>query len=126
MCSNPVTLFRDGRSRVIPCGNCLACRIDKTALWSARCNSELVKGRSAFVTLTYDDNHLPFNSENGKVALLPTVRKSDFQHFLDNLYHKIQKKNFFQKVQEKIIPFLVVVNMVILLSVLICIFYFLD
>lgn len=98
MCSNPVTIYNNGSSRVIPCGSCLACRLDKLALWSARCNSELVKARSSFVTLTYDDNHLNYNkSASGSLALLPTLRKSDFQHFLDNLYHKVKKMPFLPK-----------------------------
>lgn len=46
---------------VIPCGQCIACRIRRAQEWSARLWLEWQMSRapSCFLTLTYDDNHLP-------------------------------------------------------------------
>lgn len=45
---------------VHPCGQCLPCRINKARTWTHRLLLEqAVTGDSAFVTLTYDDQHLP-------------------------------------------------------------------
>lgn len=74
-------------SLLIPCGNCLGCRLDKLALWSARCNYELYKNRSAFLTFTYDDYHLKYLDD---IALYPTLVRDDLHRFLDNLRHKIK------------------------------------
>lgn len=70
----------------IPCGNCLGCRLDKLALWSARCNYEQIKGSNAFLTFTYDDFHLPYNDG----SLFPTLRQEDLHKFIDNIRHKIR------------------------------------
>lgn len=46
----------------VPCGHCLACRISRTREWTVRLlhESEFWDDTS-FVTLTYDDEHLPSN-----------------------------------------------------------------
>ena len=46
----------------VPCGHCLACRISRTREWTVRLlhESEFWDDTS-FVTLTYDDDHLPSN-----------------------------------------------------------------
>lgn len=46
----------------VPCGNCIGCRLDYSKDWADRCVMESMsydKDRSWFVTLTYDDEHLP-------------------------------------------------------------------
>ncbi|AXH74086.1 MAG: replication initiator protein [Microviridae sp.] len=44
----------------IPCGGCIGCRIDKSRQWALRCVHESkMHPCSSFVTLTYDDAHLP-------------------------------------------------------------------
>ena len=53
---------RYGEASVIPlpCGNCLPCRINKAKEWAVRCTLEsLYYDNNLFVTLTYDDEHLP-------------------------------------------------------------------
>lgn len=71
---------------LIPCHNCLGCRIDSLTLWTARCNSEFVRYKSAFVTFTYDDLHLPYMDS----SLFPTLRFDDFHRYIDNVRHKIK------------------------------------
>lgn len=62
-------LFRYGRDNlrpinsdalVVPCGKCLACLKNKQSSMVVRCLREAEKrGSFAFMTLTYDDDHLP-------------------------------------------------------------------
>lgn len=58
-----------------PCGGCLPCRINRRRVWALRICLESFKHRdSCFVTLTYDDGHVP--SE---------LVKSHYQGFLKRL-----------------------------------------
>lgn len=44
----------------VPCGQCMACRIERSRQWSMRIMHETQEHEiSSFVTLTYDDDHLP-------------------------------------------------------------------
>ena len=44
----------------MPCGKCLSCRIAKRSEWAMRMIHELDNFNCAvFVTLTYDEDHLP-------------------------------------------------------------------
>lgn len=44
----------------IPCGKCLGCRTDTQNAWVQRCTHEAsIWKENRFVTLTYDDEHLP-------------------------------------------------------------------
>lgn len=71
----------------INCGQCLSCRINHAKMWSERCLLEAQYWESTlFVTLTYNDKHLPFNGLN------PTLRKKDFQDFMKRLRKKLDYK----------------------------------
>lgn len=120
MCNNPQEIFKNNQKQIIPCGHCLGCRVDKTVLWSHRCNSEYVNGRSAFVTFTYDDYHLEYNDS----ALLPTLRQVQFHKYIDNIRHKVQKLKLPYGCR-KDFSFLLRVSTVIALLALIIMFYFL-
>lgn len=55
-CTSPVNL--DGA--LFPCGNCISCRISRTREWAVRIMHEAsYHENSVFITLTYDDKHLP-------------------------------------------------------------------
>lgn len=74
----------------IPCGKCLGCRLDYSRQWADRCMLELEDASSAyFVTLTYDDNHLPRSAyadpDSGEAKASYTLRKRDFQLFMKRL-----------------------------------------
>lgn len=79
-CFHPVTAFRSrvvnptgkrslvfnpaeglaGSELKIPCGGCIGCRIDRSQQWATRLMHEArYHDQKAFVTLTYDDLHLP-------------------------------------------------------------------
>lgn len=45
---------------MIPCGECIGCRMQERKQWAVRClHEKRLHRQSAFVTLTYDDDHLP-------------------------------------------------------------------
>lgn len=47
-------------SLALPCGKCIGCRTDRATQWATRCMHEASRWKwNSFVTLTYDDNHLP-------------------------------------------------------------------
>lgn len=66
----------------IPCGQCIGCRLEKSRQWAIRCSLESqLYQNSYFLTLTYDDEHLPkFGS------LVP----EDLQKFLKRLRRYIE------------------------------------
>lgn len=46
----------------LPCGKCIDCRLQKTREWATRCMLETKEHEhNYFITLTYDDEHLPHN-----------------------------------------------------------------
>lgn len=62
----------------LPCGHCLHCRIQHSREWSTRLLHELnYYDESSFITLTYDDEHLP----------------------QDNALHKEELQNFFKLIR---------------------------
>lgn len=85
MACNRPWLFKkdDGDFVAVPCGWCLQCRIDKRNEWEMRINFDLSKSRGCFITLTYDDFHLP--SDEG-------LHKEDFQLFMKRFRKKLDKK----------------------------------
>ena len=59
-CFNPVRVKVNGHVRYVPCGKCDACRINHGFEWSKRLEDECkCWPYSAFITLTYDDKHVP-------------------------------------------------------------------
>lgn len=67
------------------CGQCLPCRINKSRLWVGRMLLELGDHeQAAFVTLTYDDKHLP---KDGSVS------KKTLQEFLKRLRWNLQGRS---------------------------------
>ena len=62
-----------------PCGQCVGCRMDNAFDWKVRCCLELQYNPLCFfVTLTYDDQHLPFSKATGQ----PVLHYHDVQKFL--------------------------------------------
>lgn len=91
-CAHPLSAFQleDGsivfsekhghgsvRSLFLPCGRCAQCRLERSRQWAVRCVHESkCYADNAFVTLTYDDRHLP--EDRG-------LRYVDFQKFMRRL-----------------------------------------
>ncbi len=46
----------------VPCGQCVGCRLERSRQWAIRCSHEAsLYEDNSFITLTYDDAHLPPN-----------------------------------------------------------------
>ncbi|AXH74578.1 MAG: replication initiator protein [Microviridae sp.] len=85
---NAVDGFRD-LPVTVPCGHCLGCRLERARQWAVRLMHEKsCHELSTFVTLTYDDEHLP---ESGSLVM------AHFQTFLKDL------RNFHEKDARKLI-----------------------
>lgn len=74
----------------LPCGHCLGCRTDHAKEWSNRLIMESQYHDSTFfVTLTYDDEHLPvvesLDDETGEYFCASTLDKRDAQLFIKRL-----------------------------------------
>lgn len=63
VCPNVTRLYdtKTRRFRTYPCGKCMPCRIQRTSQWALRLMNELPywNYEASFITLTYDDEHLP-------------------------------------------------------------------
>lgn len=84
-CTSPFEVRRQFGSIYVPCGQCLACRINRTRDWKFRCLLEL-KGfndLACFVTLTYNDENLPVSG---------SLVKQDLQKFLKRLRKAVYPK----------------------------------
>lgn len=65
----------------VPCGQCLACRLNYSRMWAVRCYLEsLGYKRNCFVTLTFNDDHLPKDR---------SVKKRHLQNFMKRLRKSI-------------------------------------
>ena len=64
----------------VPCGRCIGCRIDRAEGWAIRClhESKLYED-NCFITLTYDNEHLPYGG---------TLVKEHLQKFFKKLRRK--------------------------------------
>lgn len=75
----------------IPCGHCVGCRLDNSRMWKIRCCLEALNWDTVhFITLTYDDEHLPLD-ENGELVL----SKRDLELFWKRLRKKGYNFKFF-------------------------------
>lgn len=77
----------------IPCGKCIGCRLEYSRQWANRCMLELSYHKSSyFLTLTYNDSHLPISSfvdeDTGEILESATLLKRDFQLFMKRLRKK--------------------------------------
>lgn len=71
-----------GNELIIPCGQCIGCRLERSRQWAVRCIHEasLYGNRNVFVTLTYSPEHLP---KDGSL---------DYRHF--QLFMKRLRKKY--------------------------------
>lgn len=80
-CTSPLKL-RNGDE--VPCGQCMACRLNYGKEWSIRIMHEAKKYEtSIFLTLTYDEDNIP---ENG------SLQKRDVQLFLKRLRRVLEPR----------------------------------
>lgn len=68
----------------LPCGKCLACRLKRSHVWAIRCVHESkMYSDNCFLTLTYDNDHLPSNG---------TLIVRDLQLFLKRLHNRLLRE----------------------------------
>lgn len=85
----------------IPCGKCIGCRLEYSKQWANRCMLEAQYHESSyFVTLTYDDEHVPIrytvDPATGEATPAMSLVKRDFQLFMKRLRKQTgQKIRFF-------------------------------
>lgn len=93
-------MIRQGRRLLLPCRHCVGCRLSKSREWANRVVMEqLYHDQSWFVTLTYDDEHLPrskpVDPATGEIlSCHATLVKDDLQRFFKRL-----RKNSCQKMR---------------------------
>jgi len=91
-CYHPLSAFRCANGDVVfnelkrydivsslslPCGRCVGCRLERSRQWANRCVHEAqLHERNCFITLTYDDAHLPRSG---------SLQYPDFQRFMKRL-----------------------------------------
>lgn len=93
-CEKPILIRKPGTSQFenskifVPCGRCFACQINKSRDWAVRIMQESsCHDDSVFVTLTYDEEHLPRVG-----AFQGTLVKRDLQNFFKRLRKNTGKK----------------------------------
>ena len=68
----------------VPCGRCIGCRLDYSRMWAIRCVHEASQhAENSFVTLTYNNDHLPENM---------SVNKEELQKFFKRLRKELDGK----------------------------------
>lgn len=91
-CFHPIDAYQDGSRRVsfgkvvrgdvyrtlrLPCGQCIGCRLRRSAQWAVRCVHESrMHAWSSYVTLTYNEESVPYDG---------SLTHRDFQLFMKRL-----------------------------------------
>lgn len=76
----------------IPCGNCIGCRLEKSRQWAIRCVHEAsLYENNCFITLTYNDEHLPWYVGEDDLTNPGTLELSDYQKFMKRLRRRYGK-----------------------------------
>lgn len=84
LCKSP---YMVGALKPVPCTHCMPCRYNRRRLWQNRLLLESMKhAESCFLTLTYDDKHLPAGG---------TLVPRDVQLFMKRLRKKIRDEDIY-------------------------------
>lgn len=102
-CTNPLLAYKTSEGKIVwdekagvdvvggelqlPCGKCMGCRLERARQWAMRCVHESkMHEENCFITLTYDDAHLPANGG---------LHYPDFQRFMKRLRKRFGRVRFF-------------------------------
>lgn len=87
MCVNPyIAKRKDGTPVVVPCGHCLDCRKQYQTEWIFRLSQEAKRSVCpCFITLTYNNDHLPTMVDEITGEIKSVVSKRDWQLFAKRL-----------------------------------------
>jgi len=79
------------RALILPCGQCVGCRLQRASTWALRCVHEAKQyENNCFITLTYNDLNLP---DDG------SLRHSDYQKFMKRLKERASYHGFKGKIR---------------------------
>lgn len=92
-CYHSWPLRRPGqRTILVPCGQCVGCRLERSRQWAMRCVHEAqLHKENCFITLTYRDDALrekylhSYHKRTGSPVYAGTLYKRDFQDFIRRL-----------------------------------------
>lgn len=101
-CKRPVVFNKKIRNAPSPCGQCQHCRTNQRRVWTHRIILEAMQHpQNTFLTLTYDDDHLPreefYHKKTGEVFAPLSVNPYSHKKFIDNLrwhYRDLTGKEF--------------------------------
>ncbi len=80
--------LRQSKAALVPCGRCIGCRLDYSRQWAQRCMYEAGQHENNyFLTLTYDDDHLP-RSDKG----IATLIQDEVSKFMKRLRSSFKRK----------------------------------
>lgn len=72
------------RPVTLPCGQCTGCRLERSRQWAVRCVHEAqLWDENCFITLTYDDEHLPSDG---------SLNRRHWQLFMKKLRKSVEPK----------------------------------
>lgn len=88
-CKRP--FYLEARALFVPCGKCTYCRIAKRREWTLRMLHEILYFRdTGFVTLTYEDCHLPVQPRRPvHFPVVPSLSVSDLQKYFKRLRKRL-------------------------------------
>lgn len=105
MCLHPITIKNKAPNArnftayiEVPCGKCYECVMKKRFQWCFRLSQELIKSKKHcfFVTLTYDNDHLPHKQ------VLEYVDKQNHCHFVRiPCFDRVHIRNFVRAMRDK-------------------------
>jgi hypothetical protein len=79
--------YQGARAKLVPCGQCLSCRLTKAQNWATRIHHEASGFEdNVFVTLTYSEDHLPADL---------SVSKAEFDLFIRRLIEHYGATRYF-------------------------------
>ncbi|AXH77917.1 MAG: replication initiator protein [Microviridae sp.] len=85
-CYSPLRVNQKGQYILVPCGKCNFCLQNKRVQWAFRNNQELKDALTAhFITLTYDEEHLPTERDRHDTFTYVTLKKNDLIKFHKHL-----------------------------------------
>lgn len=91
--------FKDPIYLEVPCGHCSECRQQRRNDWLVRAYYETMftkdtGGRTYFITLTYNDPHLPHNSHGN-----PTFNKDDISLYFKRVKNEFKVRNIYTDIK---------------------------
>ncbi|AXH76192.1 MAG: replication initiator protein [Microviridae sp.] len=85
-CIAPLRINQKGQWILVPCAKCNFCLQNRRVQWAFRNNQEMKQALTAnFITLTYDDEHLPTQRHTSNTFSFATLRKEDLKKFHKHL-----------------------------------------